>query len=161
MEKIFNSQTNKPRTPKLSGCGVLLFNGAGELLIAKSPYKDYWTVPGGGIEANESPSAGCIRETKEEVNIDLTHPVLISVEYQNFSGKKEIYRFLFHGGILTAGQLERIKLQKDEISEIRFVPVAEALGLLGKPLAVRIPECLEAYKDSRILYFEDIRQTVD
>lgn len=40
---------------KRMACGVLIFNEKNELLIVKNSYKDYWSIPGGVIEENESP----------------------------------------------------------------------------------------------------------
>ena len=32
---------------------------------------EYWDIPGGMVEEGETPSAAAIRETKEEVNLDI------------------------------------------------------------------------------------------
>ena len=47
---------------KRIGAGVLLFNENNELLIVKPIYKNYWSIPGGVIDKNETPKNGCIRE---------------------------------------------------------------------------------------------------
>lgn len=39
---------------KRMGVGVLFFSGD-KILILKPTYKDYWLLPGGAIDLNESP----------------------------------------------------------------------------------------------------------
>jgi len=51
--------------------GALYRNDAGEFLIVKPHYKDSWDLPGGVIELDEAPFAGCIREIREELSLDL------------------------------------------------------------------------------------------
>ena len=57
-----------PRTLLFHGC--LLFDAAGRLLIVNPTYKDGWEIPGGVVEANESPLNGCVREIREELGIE-------------------------------------------------------------------------------------------
>lgn len=35
------------------------------------PYKDYWALPGGFVELGETVEFACIREVKEETNLDV------------------------------------------------------------------------------------------
>jgi len=42
------------------------------------PFKNYWALPGGFIELGETVEAACIREVKEETNLD--------VEFKSFFG---------------------------------------------------------------------------
>src|SRR5690606_12767250 len=58
-------QRTLPRKRVSAGC--LLFDEAGRLLIVNPTYKDGWEIPGGAVEANESPLDGCIREIREEL----------------------------------------------------------------------------------------------
>lgn len=84
-----------PRKPV--GAGVLFFNTKGELLIVKPDYRDDWLIPGGSVEANESPLQGAIRETKEEIGIDLRSPTLIGVFYKTSKGARpESIMFMFN-----------------------------------------------------------------
>ena len=56
---------------KMIAAKALLFNPAGELLLVKPSYKPYWSLPGGLVEAAESPQAACIREVYEEVGLNI------------------------------------------------------------------------------------------
>ena len=50
------------------------------LVIKRSKVNDvlpeYWDIPGGTLEDGEDPTAGVIREAKEETNLDIKNPAL-------------------------------------------------------------------------------------
>jgi|SRR3989338_9389050 len=150
---------------KHMSAGALFFDGKGKILIVKPTYKNDWTIPGGVIDADESPRAACVREVKEEVNLDITDLVLLCVDYAasetlEYLGKKvlkpEAMHFLFYGGILSDDQVSNIRIPEDELSEYRFVQIDEALALLSKRLAGKLPKCLEAMKKGAIYYLENV-----
>ena len=46
----------------------------GKIVLVKrkyDPFKDFWALPGGFIELEETVEAACIREVKEETNLDI------------------------------------------------------------------------------------------
>lgn len=55
---------------------AFIFSNDGRVLfghtVAGGAYEGYWVVPGGGIEADETPREAVIREVKEEVGLDIT-----------------------------------------------------------------------------------------
>ncbi len=55
------------------GAGCLFCDDLGRVLLVKPVYKDPWEIPGGGVEADESHLAACIREVREELGLDLQH----------------------------------------------------------------------------------------
>jgi 8-oxo-dGTP pyrophosphatase MutT (NUDIX family) len=56
---------------KRMAAGVLIRDRAGRVLLVEPVYKDYWELPGGCVEADESPYAAAERELKEELNISV------------------------------------------------------------------------------------------
>lgn len=142
---------------KRMGVGVLIFNDKDELLIVKPSYKDRWSIPGGGIDENESPKQGCIRETKEGVGIELINPQFLCVDYTPPRDEKnESLQFTFYGGKLKPGQ--EIKIDGEEIIDYKFVSIDNAVALLGglkRNLARRLPKCLGALKRGIAIYLED------
>jgi 8-oxo-dGTP diphosphatase len=61
--------TTLPR--KRMGAGVLFGDGAGRVLLVEPAYKDYWEIPGGCVDADESPYQAAIREAKEELGLSI------------------------------------------------------------------------------------------
>lgn len=51
--------------------GIILQNGKILLLHRRKAGKDYYVIPGGGLEAGETPEQGAKREVKEETNLDV------------------------------------------------------------------------------------------
>ena len=144
--------------------GAIMFDRKNRLLIVKPTYKDGWTIPGGVVDADESPRTACIREVKEEVSLDITDPTLLCVDYVTAGSyeylgenlrKPEVFQFVFDGGILSDGQISDIRIQEEELSEYRFVTIDEALKLLRANLTLRIPKCLEAIESGRVCYLEN------
>jgi len=141
---------------KRISAGALFFNEKKELLIVKPSYKDHWSVPGGVVDENESPKEACIREVKEEINLDIKNPRFIGVDYKPARGQRnESLQFVFYGGILTQNQIDKIKLRSGEISEYKFVKAEEAIPLLSKGFQKRMPKCLEAIKNNTGIYSEE------
>ena len=154
MGQILTDEQYNNLPKKRSGAAAIFLDVEGGLLIVKSPYKDYWTFPGGSINANESPLEACIRELEEEIGITEVTLKFVCLDYQR-SESDDSYQFIFYGGVLTDLQLSQIKLQADEIAAYKFVPIAEAQELLAMSSAKRILKCLEAMKSNTAIYLEN------
>ena len=135
---------------------AIIRNEAGEFLIVKPTYRPDWLMPGGMIEADESPYAACKREVLEEIGLDLLIGRLLSLEYQPKDGDKtEALMFAFDGGVLSKSQIAQIKLQPDEINAFQFLPLASALSLLPIKMHQRTLAALTALVNEKIAYLED------
>ena len=133
----------------------MFFNTKGELLILKPNYKDGWLVPGGATDDNESPLRCAIRETKEEIGLDLTDLQLVGVYYGPKKGAfTDSLKFIFSGGTLTENQITQIKLQTEELEEYIFASLEKAVPLLSPSLQKSVPACLEAVKNKTVVYIE-------
>jgi len=65
------------------GVGVILFNEKSEILVGKrkgSHGAGQWALPGGALEWGETSRECALRETQEEVGIDLLHETTTSSE---------------------------------------------------------------------------------
>ncbi len=155
---------NLPR--KRMAAGVLLFNEKNELLIVKPNYRDYWLLPGGIVEENESPRAAAIRELKEEIGLDIDADRLefAAVDYSRIdkvdynykdSGEYEGVQFVFDGGLLSKEMVGKIILQKEELEEYKFAPIEEALSLLNAYLSKRVSMAMAGLKDAKPVYLEN------
>lgn len=60
---------------------VFIYNKEEFILIKRGnePFKDWWALPGGFVEYNETVENAAIREAKEETNIDIKLEHLINV----------------------------------------------------------------------------------
>lgn len=144
--------------------GVIFFNEAGEVLIVKPSYKDYWSVPGGVIDKNESPRDAALREVKEEIGLDLKSMQFVCLDYMSsqnsgYSTHDENIQFIFYGGVLTAEDIKGIKLDEEEISEFKFVSKEEAIRSVSDRLANRLKPCFEALKKGVSIYLEGGRNS--
>jgi len=156
MDFLSPEEYYKSLPKKQVGAGVLLFNSKGELLIVKPTYKDKWSIPGGSVDAEESPKTCAIRETKEEIGLDLKDVQFICVDYKKTKDvQPENMQFIFYGGIITEKEIKKIKLEKDELGEFRFISVEKNLDLLRPNFKKRLPHCLEAIKTGKTIYLEE------
>ena len=136
--------------------GALLFDPAGRLLILKPTYKNGWTIPGGIMEADgETPWEACRREVLEETGIEVSSGRLAAMDFRRpRPGHPGGIRFLFDCGQVSGEALADLKLQPEEISEARLVPLDEALALLRGPIRRRVRA---ATSSPRLVYLEDGR----
>jgi len=127
-----------PAIPASSG--ALIFAGGRRLLILKPTYKSGWTIPGGEMESDgETPWEACRREVAEECGLDVRAGRLACVDFRRpRPGRPGGMRFLFDCGELPDAVLATVRLQEEEISEHRLVPLAAALKLLRKPVRRRV-----------------------
>ncbi|MES2314458.1 MAG: NUDIX hydrolase [Patescibacteria group bacterium] len=141
---------------KRMGSGALFFNSEGKVLIVKPTYKDYWEIPGGVTENDESPWNTCVREVKEELGLSVSGTKLLSIDYiSNSDGKGERLMFIFDGGELSDSDIKNISLQEKELSEYRFVTSEEAVSLLGDKLKRRVANSILVRKEDKALYLEN------
>lgn len=146
---------NLPR--KRMGAGALFFNKDNELLIVKPSYKDYWSIPGGTVDQDESPRHACAREIKEEIDLNIDILRFLAVDYNSRENeeKNESLQFIFYGGILSDESISKIKIDGKELLEYRFVPISEVRNLLGQKLATRLQKCIDAIKTGTSVYLEN------
>jgi 8-oxo-dGTP diphosphatase len=136
--------------------GAMIFDRAGRLLILKPTYKSGWTIPGGIMEADgESPWEACQREVREETGLEVSRGRLAAMDFRRpRPGRAGGIRFLFDCGRLSDEALAAVKLQPEEISESRLVPLPKALTLLRGPIRRRVRA---ATSGRGLVYLEDGR----
>lgn len=83
---------------------------------------EYWDIPGGMVEEGETPSIAAIRETKEEVNLDVKIGTILHEDSNFDASKGTVFTRIVYQAELLDGQSEsNIKLQEDEHSEYVLV----------------------------------------
>ncbi len=85
-------------------------------------FPEYWDIPGGMVEEIETPEEAAIRETKEEVNLDIKVKEILHQD-SNYDKEKNItFKRIVYKGVLLKNQGENnIVLQKDEHSEYKLI----------------------------------------
>jgi 8-oxo-dGTP diphosphatase len=109
------------------GIGAVIIQEGKIALIKRGnePSKGKWTIPGGLVELGESLEASVIRETKEEVCLDVDNPSLIGVvdnidldEQGRVKYHYVIIDYLVH---VIAGTIQAAS----DAEELRWVPFNE------------------------------------
>ena len=107
-------------------CALILKHG--QALMVRQTYRGetFWTFPGGGIEAHERPEEAAIRETKEEVGLDVVIVRLLCVAPRT-KGSGTYYCFLAHvaGGTPALGRDPELASDAQELHELRWFPLEE------------------------------------
>lgn len=124
--------------------GMVAYHG-GRLLIVKPTYRDGWLLPGGVVEAGESPAACCIRETQEELGLVLPIRRLLLVDHtaDPGDGSGDSIQFWFGTDELSPAQLAQIALPDDELEAYRLVRPEDAGQFLSPRMAARLKILLQ------------------
>lgn len=109
------------------GVGAVIIREGRIALIKRGnqPAKGKWTIPGGLVELGESPEQAVIRETKEEVSLEVDDPKLVDVVTQ--VDLDETGRVKYHYVIID--YLVHVKSgtanAASDAAELRWVPLEE------------------------------------
>ena len=141
------------RPGKRIGAGALIRDDVGRVLVVEPTYKQTWELPGGSVEAEESPRAACQRELLEELGLDLPVGRMLCFEWQGPEpDRTESLMLVFDGGVLPAGAT--ITLPADELASYRFVEPEELSGLMIERLSRRTLAALRALAEGRLTELE-------
>ena len=86
----------------------------------ESTYPNYWDIPGGLVEYGELPKDAVIRETKEEVNLNII-PTKIIHEDSNLDKEKNMIFIRLVYLCELNDDINNIKLDENEHSEYKFI----------------------------------------
>jgi ADP-ribose pyrophosphatase YjhB (NUDIX family) len=134
----------------LVAAGALFADADGRIMLVRPSYQDSWEIPGGMLEAGETPSAACSREIAEELGLSIRVGRLLVADWAPHPVQGTKLLFVFDGGHLTAAQLDAIRFTDGEITEWRFVPPAH----LDDYLIPRLARRLRAARPNETRYLE-------
>lgn len=86
----------------------------------ESTYPEYWDIPGGLVELGELPKEAVIRETKEEVGLNII-PTRVIHEDSNLDKEKDLIFIRLVYLCELNDDIKNIKLQEEEHSEYRLI----------------------------------------
>ena len=144
-------QASLPR--KRMGAGVLVRDGDDRVLLVEPTYKPDWEIPGGIVEVDESPRAGCAREVREELGLDLAVGRLLVFEWQpSAPDRTESLLFVYDGGVLPPDT--GITLPADELASYRLVALEDCDALVSPRLARRLRAAITALTEGVLVELE-------
>jgi 8-oxo-dGTP diphosphatase len=141
---------------KRMGAGALLTDDRGRVLLVEPTYKDHWEVPGGGVEADESPYAAAVRELDEELGLPVQLGRLLVTDWvPPRPDRTEGLMLIFDGGVLTPEDTARIRLPAEELRSWAWCTEQEAGERLSDLLARRIVAAVLARAENTAAYLEN------
>jgi 8-oxo-dGTP pyrophosphatase MutT (NUDIX family) len=141
---------------KRMGSAVLLRDAGGRILLVEPAYKDYWELPGGAVEADESPYDAAVRELKEELGLSVTPGRLLVVDWvPPRLGRTEGIMFVYDGGVLDPVEAPEIHIPADELRSWAWSTPDEAQRRLSALLAQRAAAALQAASGGGTVYLEN------
>jgi 8-oxo-dGTP diphosphatase len=141
---------------KRMAAGALCRDGAGRVLLVDPVHRDTWDLPGGAVEAEESPHAACRREVAEELGLDRAVGRVLAVDWvPSRPERPEGLIVVYDGGVLTAKDIEAIIVQDGELAGFAFVRPSRVAGRVTPLVARRITACLDALAARTVASLED------
>ena len=141
---------------KRMGAGVLFFDPAGRVLLVEPTYKPYWEVPGGAVEADESPRDAAVRELKEELGLSCLIGGLLAIDWvPPRPDRTEGLMMVFDGGLLPAQEAAAIRVPPEELRGFAFCTAEEAAQRLSPLLTRRVAACVAARSAGQTVYLEN------
>ena len=144
----------RDRSRAYVAAGMLFVNDAGQVLLVQPTYKDHWEIPGGYVEAGETPAQAAAREVREELGIEATVGPLLVADWAPQPEEGDKLLFIFDGGTLTTERIDAIRLQTDELASYAFRDPTDAVTVLIPRLGRRVAAALDAHQAGRTTYLE-------
>ncbi|MFT7836951.1 NUDIX hydrolase [Saccharothrix sp. BKS2] len=129
---------------KRTSAGVLFRDAEDRVLLVETTYKRAWEIPGGSVDADETPWRTAVREVLEEIHIDRPLGRLLLIDYVPTDGPMpEGLAFIFDGGVITEEEVVRIEPTDPEIRSVGLHTLDAARDLVKPILARRIEVALD------------------
>ncbi|WP_051733116.1 NUDIX hydrolase [Kitasatospora phosalacinea] len=144
---------------------LLLTDPQGRVLGMRSTTDpEVWNIPGGNVDPGETPFAAALRETREELGLDLaaenpdvvSRRRLVAVLHEQAGTEHPVpfCGYVFDGGVLTAEQQARIRLDPAEHTEWRFATAHDWRTRMDPDRYRWLLQVLRAHRSGRALYLE-------
>jgi 8-oxo-dGTP pyrophosphatase MutT (NUDIX family) len=132
---------------KRMAAGVLFRDGGGRVLLLEPSYKPNWEIPGGAVNADESPWDAAVREIWEELGLKRQLGHLLVVDYvRPQDSRPEGVVLVFDGGVLEQSDVDEFAFSDGEILSAGFHALVDVRARTKPLLADRLEVALEAVK---------------
>jgi 8-oxo-dGTP pyrophosphatase MutT (NUDIX family) len=138
-------------TPRVAAGAVFVEDD--RILLVRKTYSNGWDIPGGYVDAGESPAAACRRELKEELGIRREPQRLLIIDWAPHVDEGDKILYIFDCGDLGADE-NRIQLAADELDRWEWVPVGRLSDYVIPRLARRLARAYQAHAAGTQLYLE-------
>jgi len=138
---------------KRVGAGVVLVDDADRVLLVEPTYKPGWEVPGGMVEAGESPRAAARREVREELGLDVVVGRLLVVDWVPIGRRPDDGLMLLYDG--EVDRALPIVLQEDELRSWRWCDASGVEERTTPFMARRLTAALAARAEGATVELED------
>lgn len=118
------TESNKDLRPKV-GVGVYIVNDNNEVLLSlrnSAHATGFWCAPGGHMEYGETFLEAGARETKEEVDIDVSEVDVIGVISNVYPEENKHYVTVHMRAKKYSGEAKR--MEPDKFSDMRWFPIS-------------------------------------
>lgn len=130
---------------KSMAAGVLFQDDSGRVLLVEPSYKPTWEIPGGAVEADESPWAAAGRELAEELGWSRPIGRLLVVDHvPTREPRPEGVVFVFDGGRIDTSDIENMTFPDGEILSAGFHTLDQTRAKVKPLLADRISAAVDA-----------------
>jgi ADP-ribose pyrophosphatase YjhB (NUDIX family) len=142
--RIFHEDV-EVHTPVVAVDGAV-FDDQGRILLAQRADSGQWCMPGGAADVGESPSAGAVREVREETGLEVRATRVIGVFDNRTFGlpslARQAYYLVFECEVL-GGQLT----PSIETTDFRWATEEEAMALpLFRTHVRKVPAAFESHR---------------
>ncbi|GAB2875900.1 NUDIX domain-containing protein [Streptomyces mayteni] len=153
------AEGNARQARKRVAADVILRDVTGRVLLVKPTYKEGWDLPGGMVEANESPLDGAMRELWEELGVRPHIRGVLTMDWDPAHGPWDDQLVLiFDGGELAPEVAATLAPHDEELSACVFFTQEDAIAALRPRIRRRLVQALEALKANEARYLESGHQ---
>jgi 8-oxo-dGTP diphosphatase len=136
--------------------GALFRDQDGKVLLVDPVYRTTWDLPGGAVEAEESPQAACRREVAEELSLDRPVGRVLAVDWvPSRPERPEGLVMVYDGGVLTLSEVKAIVVPAGELAGFQFVAPGKVAAMVTPLVGRRIAASLDAVAAGTVASLED------